>query len=52
MHENMSQVLFTYIAGLFRTLRFLGMVVLVYANGVGGGAGGGEGGAGEGDGGE
>ena len=48
----MSQVLFTYIAGLFRTLRFLGMVVLVYANGVGGGAGGGEGGAGEGDGGE
>ena len=50
MHENMSQVLFTYIAGLFRTLRFLGMVVLVYADGVG--AGGGEGGAGEGDGGE
>ena len=27
----MSQVLFTYIAGLFRTLRFLGMVVLVVA---------------------
>ena len=51
MHENMSQVLFTYIAGLFRTLRFLGMVVLVYGDGVGGGAGG-EGGAGEGDGGE
>ena len=47
MHENMSQVLFTYIAGLFRTLRFLGMVVLVYGDGVGG-----ESGAGEGDGGE
>ena len=44
MHENMSQVLFTYIAGLFRTLRFLGIVVLVYGDGVGGGAGEGDGG--------